>query len=217
VLAYLAELIGQIVEWGYGFLKLDFLFAGAIPGRRHELLAREAAYRRGIEAIRDAAGDETYLLGCGAPIVPSLGVFDAIRVGPDVAPYWENTLAHHLNVHTEPSTREAIATSIHRLWLQPLIGLDPDVVYFRSRQQMLSAAQQRLLQDLARICRCLATSDPPGWLDPDERAKLDRFLHETSMVERVARYRFRIDGREVDFSPVLAASPSDVCVLGDNR
>ncbi len=207
-LAYITDLIRQIVAWGYRFLKLDFLFGGAIPGRRRGELAREAAYRRGIEAIRGAAGDDTYLLGCGAPIVPSLGVFDAIRIGPDVAPYWENTLAHHLNVHTEPSTRDAIATSIHRLWLQPLIGLDPDVAYFRSRHQMLSVAEQRLLQDLARICGCRSTSDPPAWLDPDERAELDRFLRESATIERLGRYRFLVDGREVDFGPVVAPTPS---------
>jgi hypothetical protein len=37
--------------------------------------------------------------------VPSLGVFESIRIGPDVAPLWENPLAHHLGVLTEPGTR----------------------------------------------------------------------------------------------------------------
>jgi alpha-galactosidase len=75
--------------------------------------------------------------------------------------------------------------ALHRLWLQPLIGVDPDVVYFRSRRQMLSSGQQRHLQDLARTCGCRSTSDPPAWLDPDERAALQRFLDEQSNVARL--------------------------------
>jgi alpha-galactosidase len=33
-------------------------------------------------------GPHSYLLGCGAPILPSVGLFDAMRVSADVAPYW---------------------------------------------------------------------------------------------------------------------------------
>lgn len=203
-LAHVAETIERIVGWGFRALKLDFLFAGAVPGHRHDPAPREHAYRRGIETIRRAAGDDVYLLACGAPIVASLGVFDAIRVGPDVAPYWENPLAEHLRVHTEPGTRDAIATSIHRLWLAPLIDVDPDVVYFRSRRQMLSPGQQQALQDLARICGVRSTSDPPDWLDPAEREALASFLAEQPAVERLGRYRFSIDGRDVDFTAIAA-------------
>jgi alpha-galactosidase len=202
-IAYLTELIERIVGWGFSLLKLDFLFAGAIPGLRHREQGRESAYRAGIQAIRDAAGDDTFLLGCGAPIIPSLGIFDAIRIGPDAAPYWENPLARQLAVQTEPSARQAIATSLHRLWLAPIIGLDPDVVYFRSRRQLLTPRQQGLLQDVARICDCRSSSDPPAWLDPGERAALTRFLTERSSVDRLGRYRFRIDGREVNFLPLI--------------
>ena len=44
------------------------------------------AYRSGIELIREAIGEDAYLLGCGAPLLPSSGLFDAMRVSPDTAP-----------------------------------------------------------------------------------------------------------------------------------
>lgn len=34
--------------------------------------------------MRRALGEETYLLGCGAPILPSVGLLDAMRVSADV-------------------------------------------------------------------------------------------------------------------------------------
>ena len=58
------------------------------PGPRHSGTDPITAYREGLEVIRDAAGD-AYLLGCGAPILPSVGLLDAMRVSPDTAPEWE--------------------------------------------------------------------------------------------------------------------------------
>ena len=39
--------------------------------------------------IREAIGPDAYLLGCGAPILPSVGLVDAMRVGPDIAHHYE--------------------------------------------------------------------------------------------------------------------------------
>jgi alpha-galactosidase len=80
---YLASAVNELVGLGIDYLKLDFLYAGAVPGRRHEEVSPVAAYRSGLELIREAAGAETYLLGCGAPILPSVGLVDAMRVSPD--------------------------------------------------------------------------------------------------------------------------------------
>ncbi|MFO7547770.1 MAG: alpha-galactosidase [Acidimicrobiia bacterium] len=196
------------LSWGFDYLKLDFLYAAALPGVRPDGIGREAAYRMGIEAIRRAAGDECLLLACGAPIVASLGVFDAIRIGPDTAPYWENAdRVRYLGDRAGPGLADAIATSVNRLWLRELIGLDPDVAFFRSRHCLLTSEQRRLGADLARICGFRATSDPPGWLDPDERRELEDFLAGRPVVEQVAAYRFVVDGRDVDLTEIVGGRP----------
>jgi alpha-galactosidase len=207
-LAHVVEVLCAAVGWGFDYLKLDFIYAGALEGRRHVDTERHTAYRRAVEAIRDGVGDDVLLLACGAPVVPSLGVFDAIRIGPDVAEIWENTevtrYLHHLGA---PQARYAVATSVHRLWLQPLIGTDPDVAYFRTRYCLLTDEQKALVADLTRVCRFRATSDVPATLDPHERDALARYLEETSTIERVGRHRYAIDGREVDFGPVADEAP----------
>ena len=77
-------------RFGYDYLKLDFLFAAAAEGTRHDPgLTRAQTLRRGLEAIRRGAGKKTFILGCGCPLGPAIGIVDGMRIGPDVAPHWE--------------------------------------------------------------------------------------------------------------------------------
>lgn len=73
----------RLVDLGVSYLKLDFLYGGAIPGQRHEDATGTEAYRSGLALVRDAVGPEVYLVGCGAPLLPSVGLVDAMRVSPD--------------------------------------------------------------------------------------------------------------------------------------
>ncbi len=121
-------------EWGYDGFKIDFTFAGALPGRHHDPRATRAqALRRGLETIRQAIG-ERFLLGCGVPLAPAVGVVDAARIGPDVnvtwEPVWEADLAAP---STENAVRNIIARSFThgRLWLN-----DPDCVLIRRRDDL---------------------------------------------------------------------------------
>lgn len=208
-LEHILDSLRRAVAWGFSYLKLDFLYAGAMPGRRHVDGPREASYRLAIEAMRRAVGDDVYLLACGAPIVPSIGLFDGTRVGPDVAPYWEEEArVRHLGDRSAPGAADAITTSLNRLWLKDVIAVDPDVVFFRTRFNLLSPEQRSLLRDLAHVCGFRATSDPPDWLDASERAELTHFLEHRPAVERTGAYRFELDGREVDFTPVVAGRPT---------
>jgi alpha-galactosidase len=209
VLDWLAELIHKVVDWGYDYLKLDFLYAGAAIGKRYKDIPREVAYRNALQIIRAAAGD-AYILACGAPIIPSLGLCDGLRVGPDVAPYWLNKpLTVWLNNPNDPSTQNAIRTSLHRLWLGPIVNIDPDVLYFRSRHNALKAHEQQLLRDLGSISGFRATSDLRQWMTAKEHEALRQFLEANPRIEQVERYKYRIDGRAVDFSPVIPIQTSD--------
>jgi alpha-galactosidase len=84
VRSYLSDVFTGVRDLGVDYLKLDFLYAGALDGMRHDRDATPiAAYRSGLALIREAMGDRAFLLGCGAPILPSVGLVDAMRVSPD--------------------------------------------------------------------------------------------------------------------------------------
>ncbi|MEB3223023.1 MAG: glycoside hydrolase family 36 protein [Candidatus Sericytochromatia bacterium] len=110
---HLAQVVRTAVEaWGFGFLKLDFLYAGALAGRRAGGLPALAAYRLGLAAIREAAGD-AFLLGCGAPLLPSVGLVDAMRVGPDVAAAWHPADGDA----SSPALANALRSTLARGWM----------------------------------------------------------------------------------------------------
>jgi alpha-galactosidase len=133
VLNWLAETFKRMRrEWGISFFKIDFLFAAARPGRRHDPTATRAqALRRGVRAIRKAIGGSSFLLGCGAPLGPCVGLVDGMRIGPDVDtnwyPMWRNDLS---SVSTQNALRNVVTRApLHgRLWAN-----DPDCLLVRQR------------------------------------------------------------------------------------
>ncbi|MBK9927119.1 MAG: alpha-galactosidase [Anaerolineales bacterium] len=210
VLDWLDTLIRKVVGWGYEYLKLDFLYAGAAIGKRYKDIPREEAYRNAMQVVREAAGD-AYILACGAPIIPSLGLCDGIRIGPDVSPYWLNrAMTVWLNNPNDTSTQNAIRTSIHRLWLKPLVNIDPDVMYFRRKYNALKPCENQLLEDLGILTGFKATSDLPRWWKLSEKEKVQEFLDTDSKVQKKRRYQYTIDGRNVDFSPAIPVTTSNL-------
>ncbi len=82
--AWLAQQITDRVDDGWLYLKLDFLYAGAQEGQRHLDVTGAEAYRIGMERMREAAGP-AWVLACGAPMLPSVGLVDSYRTGSDIA------------------------------------------------------------------------------------------------------------------------------------
>jgi alpha-galactosidase len=152
VIEHLRDLIRYYVEeLGFEYLKLDFLYAGALPGIRFDpSLTRAQGLYQAFMVIKDAAGEEVELLGCGCPIGSGIGVFDSMRIGPDVAPHWkpyykgiERLLEKEQGF---PSTRNAILTTVNRY---PMHGRwwvnDPDCLIVRSTDNDLTEAEVKTL------------------------------------------------------------------------
>jgi alpha-galactosidase len=86
---YLTTVLRSFVDMGFDFFKLDFLYAAALDGHRFDAsLTATQAYRQGVAQLRSAIGDDAYLLGCGAPLLPSVGLVDAMRISADTSPRW---------------------------------------------------------------------------------------------------------------------------------
>ena len=174
---WLRALARTVTGWGYSYLKIDFLFAATLPGRRARDVSRAEAYRMGLQAIRDGAGD-AFILACGAPLASSAGLVDAMRTGPDVAPLWDDHARRTwLQDGTGPAARNAIHTSLARWyqhhWYQP----DPDVMIARREQSLLTDTERGALLGLLDVTGGLrASSDPLARLAPDDVTLLRRAL-----------------------------------------
>ncbi|WP_205712201.1 glycoside hydrolase family 36 protein [Euzebya rosea] len=125
---HLVELFSTLRSWGFDYHKIDFVYAGALPGRRHADIAPLDAYGEGLRLIREAIGPDATLLGCGAPLLPSVGRVDAMRISPDIDPVWEPPLGDV----SQPSMQGALQAGRARAWQHGRLWInDPDCVLVR--------------------------------------------------------------------------------------
>jgi alpha-galactosidase len=131
-------------DWGFDYLKLDFLFGATMEGIRHDQQATRAqAYRRGLEILRQAAG-ERLMMACIAPVGATIGLFEACRIGPDVAPAWR--MPWPGAPPCAPGTENALRTSIARYWMHGnLWANDPDCLLVRDSENALTLDETRFL------------------------------------------------------------------------
>ncbi|MEU6714690.1 glycoside hydrolase family 36 protein [Nonomuraea sp. NPDC046802] len=156
--AYLIEVFGTFAAMGIGHFKLDYLYAGALAGRRHEDIGPIAAYRRGLELIRRGTGPGATLHGCGAPMLPSIGLVDVMRVSPDIAP----TLHPKSGDISQPSQLGARLTGAAREFLHARWWVnDPDCIILRPEVE----ARQEWAAHIERTGGLRGSSDPIAALD----------------------------------------------------
>jgi alpha-galactosidase len=151
---HIRRLISTAVnEWGFPYLKLDFLYAAALPAKRHDsTLTRAQAMRLALSDIREAAGPEAFLLGCGCPLGSAVGLVDGMRISTDVAPDWNPhlftpqlapLLRHEMDFI---GVRNAIRNTINRAPLHRRWWLnDPDCLLVRDHDTRLTEAEVRSL------------------------------------------------------------------------
>lgn len=181
-LNYVKEVIHTAVhEWGFQYLKLDFLYAAALGGEYlDDTLTRAQVLRLGLEAIREAAGEETTLLACGCPVGSALGLFDMMRISADVAPTWLPAFGNISSIFKDepnmPSAKNAIQNiltraSMDKFWWRN----DPDCLLIRPDSKLTLAEVQSLASAIAITGGALLLSDNLSCLSP-ERLEIAQML-----------------------------------------
>jgi len=140
VKAGLSETFSALKAMGYDYFKIDFVFAAAMAGTRSRGVTPIQAYREGLEVIRGAVGS-SFILGCGAPLLPSIGFVDGMRVGEDTAPFWDSKIAPLDGVNAFYALRNPILRSFmnKKWWLN-----DPDCLLLRRRDIDLTDDEKAL-------------------------------------------------------------------------
>jgi hypothetical protein len=172
--AHLRGLFARLASAGVSLFKLDFLYAGGFPGRRH--LAGTTgieALRRGLQIIREAA-PTAHLNLCGMPVLPAVGRGHSLRTGADIAfqvgQPGLGTIAHEAR------------NVMLRAFLDPLIKSDPDQVLVRAP---LSLDEARIAATLAALTGFYTSGDDLTALPAD---RLDRVLLRPELLA-IARQR----------------------------
>jgi alpha-galactosidase len=182
VLDHIAGTARDLVDAGYRYLKLDFTFSAKIRGGYADATLTPAERVRGAyEAVRRGAGDDVFILGCGAPLGSLVGVVDGMRIGPDVGPHWgTDHLTEPLPGYreTQPSTRGAWRSTLGRSFMHRRLWLnDPDCLMLRTSQTRLTPEQARTWALAVGVSGGMAlVSDDLALLGPEERALLDEVI-----------------------------------------
>jgi len=151
VLDYIEGFIRTAVDqWGFRFLKLDFLYAGLLPGARARGGAAwesyEAALKRITDLRRTRDGRPVAFLGCGAPLENSFRYLPLMRIGADTKEEWDPPLIKFLRHQGRPSAYVNMKDTIGRAALDGAVFLnDPDVVFCRTASMSLTETEKELV------------------------------------------------------------------------
>jgi alpha-galactosidase len=183
VLAHLEDLGRQVRDAGYDYLKLDFTFAPSFDGAFWDPTMTPAQrVRAGYDAVRRGAGEDAFILGCGAPLSHVVGVVDGNRIGSDVDPRWHPRTDDDDDgqgyPETMPATVHAFRNTLARSFMHRSLWLnDPDCVMLRTTETDLDPAAVRTwARTVALSGGMVLVSDDLALLGPDARQLLDEVV-----------------------------------------
>lgn len=156
---YLREVICTVTNtWGYGLLKLDFLYAVCIQPRYNK--TRGQIMADAMVFLRECAGD-ALILACGVPLASAFGRVEYCRIGCDVSLDWDDKKYMHFMHRERISTKNTILDTIFRRQLNGRAFLnDPDVFLLRSDNTTMTGAQRQCLAEINSLAgSVLFTSD----------------------------------------------------------
>ena len=164
--------------WGVTYFKLDANYWGAIHSGKHfdPKATRVEAYRRGMEAIVRGAGPGAVILGCNAPMWPSLGLVNAMRTSNDTSRSRSGFLG---------TARE----NFNRCWQNGKLWVnDPDCVLLAGKGQNNAELPANLLQFHATAIHAVGglilSGDKVENLGPEQITRLHKLIPPTGKGAR---------------------------------
>ncbi len=155
VLDHIRSTFATLVAQGFDYHKVDFCYAAALPGFRHDgRFTRAQALQAGLRAVREGLGDDSFLVGCGCPFGPAVGLVDAMRVSPDVAPRWSPGFVRYPSYSdAAPAASNSVRASVLRAPLHRRVFMnDPDCLLLRPTDTHLNARQRDTLAAAVMGC-----------------------------------------------------------------
>ncbi|MDR2517125.1 MAG: alpha-galactosidase [Spirochaetaceae bacterium] len=148
---HLRRLMEKVVtRWGFRYLKLDFLYAGMLPGAFARGGDPAGHYRRAAAILTEITAERTgkpvAYLGCGVPLGSSYRHFPLSRIGADTRESWDWLPAKLLGHLGRPSAYISLKDTIGRAFMNGAVYQnDPDVIFFRTENCRLAETEKELV------------------------------------------------------------------------
>lgn len=149
VKAWLRALFTRFREdWNFDWLKVDFAYFALLgSGLFDPTQTREEAYRGAMRIIREAVGDDTFIMTVAVMGV-HYGLADSDRVTLDSMPVWDS-IPGATSALAQQGLKPTVRTAARRYYLHNRIWINhPDLIFFRSNS--LDETWPRLTLDEAQ-------------------------------------------------------------------
>ena len=197
-LNYIKECLEYLMDLGFDFFKLDFLYVASLFP--YEGMTKAMVARKSYEFLRNILKDKM-ILGCGACVSSSINIFDYLRIGPDI---WlelnEKWFMKMLNLD-KMFTKLTLQNTIYRnIFDNHLFLNDPDVFVLRNNINLSLKQKQAIAIINSLFSGILMTSDNINSYNEEEREILKNLFE---IFYNAKDKRFNRNGKYIYISYVL--------------
>lgn len=227
VLSYLDSLMEKIInEWGFRYIKLDFLFAGMIYGAYKNSGAGYLWYDRAIKTITsrkvNKKGEAVAYLGCGLPLEASYNALPLSRIGPDTKEDWDFDILAKIRWEGRPGALPNMQSTLgHAFFDQSIYINDPDVIFLRDENISLTENEKELvaLVNYLFASQLMHSDDPVDFKEETEgkftekiRALYQKFAGEEFGLVNLSRTSYIIFSRSKKYCGLINLGNKEFCV-----
>ncbi len=206
VLEHLVNLMDKIIdEWGFRYIKLDFLYSGMLFGNYTNKSASYKIYDNALKKITckktTKDGKNVYYLGCGAPFELSFRYLPLSRIGCDTYEHWKNKSARLIGWNGRNEAYLNLKDTLgHAMWNKTIFANDPDVVFIRSKKCSLTKEEKFVIAGINTLFAIqFMYSDDPAYVGEEENKLTDEILefrakyeNENFGLRQVSEYLYTI-------------------------
>lgn len=203
---YIAKCFDYLTSLGFDFFKLDFLYAVSIKPADGKTRCQTANYAYAF--LRETLKDKL-ILGCGATLYNAAGVFDYMRVGPDVSLKFDDVFYMRQFHRERISTKKTLQNTVYRnIFDGRFFGNDPDVFLLRDNNIDLNKGQKKALITInALFGSVLMTSDNLGDYDEEKKQTLAEAL---KLFRRAENLKFVRKGKTIEITYSLDGNENGI-------
>ena len=193
VVDYLDKLMETVIEeWGFRYIKLDFMYAGMLFGDYANPTASYKIYNRAVAKLTSRLTNKKGLpvayLGCGLPFELSFKYMPLSRIGCDTYEHWKNKMARALNWNGRNEAYLNLKDTLgHALWNGTIFANDPDVIFIRAQNCSLTEEEKLLIAKTNILfgSQFMYSDDPgrAGLAEHQLEAKINDFRNKYIMEE----------------------------------
>lgn len=218
VIEYLDNLLETIInEWGFRYIKLDFLYAGMHNGAHYDKNPAYISFTNALKILtkrkKNADGKDIAYLGCGTPFELSFTTLPLSRIGCDTYEHWKNKLLRFIKWNGRNEAYLNLKDSIgHALWNKIIFVNDPDVIFIRDKNCTLTDDEKKLIAFIAVISgNQIMYSDDPANCSSNHENELtkeiitiiNKYSNIDFGVQNISKDTYKIFSRNCEFEGII--------------